>query len=100
MVEVIEKANSENKEIILVGDLNYNYILDESLYKNPIFLLERLFSMSQLINSPTRVSKTSSTLIDIILTTCPKYHTKTGVMSYGLSDHFITYTILDISHQS
>jgi exonuclease III len=99
MVDIIEMANNENKEIIILGDMNYDYVMDDSLYKNPVFLIERLFSMTQLIKSPTRVTNASSSLLDVVLTTCPKYHVETGVLPYGLSDHYITFTILDISHQ-
>jgi exonuclease III len=99
IVDYIEKLFSENKEVVILGDLNYDYKFDETLSENPIHLIENLFGMKQLVQSPTRVSKNSSTLLDVILTSCPQYHVYTGVQDISLSDHFMTYTILDISHK-
>jgi exonuclease III len=96
LTDSIEKASSENKDMILMGDLNINYKIDENLYNNHIFLLEQLFSMKQLINEPTRVTTNTSTLIDIILTTCPSNHITSGVYKGTLSDHFIIFTELNV----
>jgi exonuclease III len=99
IVDYIEALFSQGKEVVLLGDLNYDYKFDETLSDNPIHLMENLFGMKQIIQSPTRVTTTSSTLIDIILTSCPERHAYTGVQDISLSDHFMTYTILDISHK-
>jgi hypothetical protein len=99
IVDALEKAHSEDKDILLLGDLNYNYVIDENLHKNPIYMLETLFSMQQLISNPTRVSNHTTSLLDIILTTSPQCHMKSGVLEYGLSDHYIIFTHIDVSHQ-
>ena len=99
ITDTIEKAASENKDMVLMGDLNINYKIDEDLYKNHIFLLEQLFDMTQLIKDPTRVTSTSSSLIDIILTTCPSQHSGPGVYKSALSDHYLIYTELDIDYK-
>ena len=82
-----------------MGDLNYNYKIDETLRNNPIYLIEILFSMKQMIDKPTRVTQTTSSLIDILLSSNPDSHIKTGVFEYGLSDHYVIYTLFDTSHQ-
>ena len=43
IVENIELASMLNKEIVIFCDLNFNYIIDESLSSNPIHLIETLF---------------------------------------------------------
>ena len=57
--------------------------------------MSQLFGMSQLVTEPTRVTMTSSSLIDVIMTTSPECHTYTGVMKLTLSDHFMPFTIID-----
>jgi hypothetical protein len=92
----IEKADAEDKYMSILGDLNINYVLDESLYENPVFMLENLFNLKQLIVSPTRVTKKSSTLIDIILSNCPDKHTASGVQVCSFSDHYLIFTKVNI----
>ena len=82
-----------------MGDLNFDYKLDESMHTNPVFLLENLFDLKQIVQTPTRVTHTSSTLIDVILTSCPLKHSLTGVHNSTLSDHYFVFTTLNISHQ-
>ena len=55
-----------NENIILMGNLNYDYKLEEPLSSNPPHQIEILYGMRQLINSPTRVTLTTSTLIDVM----------------------------------
>ena len=79
LIDSFVKAESEDKEMVLLGDLNFDYSVDENMHNNPLFLIESMFSMTQLIQSPTRVTNTSSSLLDVILSTCPSTHTLSGV---------------------
>ena len=45
------------------------------------------FGMSQLINEPTGIAKSTSTLIDVILSTHPPNISLTKVIQLGISDH-------------
>ena len=47
--------------------------------------------MEQLIKSPTRVTCTTSSLIDHILTTFPERVSQQGIIDVGLSDHQLIY---------
>ena len=100
MLDTFQKANLEEKEIIILGDFNINYIMDENLHDNPVFLIESLFGLTQLISSPTRVTTTSSSLIDLILTTCPDKHLTSGVYTTSFSDHFLIYSVVKLSTDS
>ena len=79
IVDTLEKAISEDKNVIIIGDLNYEYLQSGSDAQNPICILESLFLMTQLICEPTRVTTTTSSLLDIILTNVPNLHTGSGV---------------------
>lgn len=46
--------------------------------------------MTQMINKPTRLTKNSQTLIDLIFTNKPDRVTKTYNLITGLSDHNLT----------
>ena len=52
--------------------------------------------MKELINEPTRVTQNTSTLIDVILTTCPSKHISSGVFKSTLSDHYMVYTEMNM----
>ena len=42
ILDVLDKAFSEDCITILVGNLNINYLLDESLSQNPLHYIESL----------------------------------------------------------
>ena len=101
MLDQIDNVFSCNENIMLMGDLNYDYKLDETLSSNPLQKMEILYGMRQLINSPTRVTLTTSTLIDVMFSTEHESHVVTGVYDISLSDHYMTYTIYSkIAHKT
>ena len=55
------------KEIIIVGDLNYD-MLRKCLEADALNDLCSSLNLTQLIKSPTRITPDSSTLIDLIMT--------------------------------
>ena len=59
--------SSISKEVIILGDFNINWLNRScKLYKDYNNLLN-LVSLSQIINTPTRVTSTTSSIIDHIL---------------------------------
>ena len=101
MLDQIDNVYSCNENVMLMGDLNYDYKLDESLSSNPLHQIEILYGMRQLINSPNRVTLTTSTIIDVMFSTEHESHVVTGVYDISLSDHYMTYTIYSkISHKT
>ncbi len=97
MLDMFDKAILENKDIVIIGDFNFNYTVDETLAVNPVHYLENLYPMSQLIDTPTRVTNKSSTCIYLILTTMPEQHSDTNVATISLSDHYMIYTYININ---
>ena len=63
IIDNLELASSKNMEIIVMADLNFNHILDESLSTNPVHLIENLFLLQQLIEEPTRATLTVATYL-------------------------------------
>ena len=49
--------------------------------------------MAQLIEEPTKVARTSATIIDLILTNVPEKISHAGVIHVGISDHSLIYAV-------
>ena len=62
ILDMIEKASNKELDMILLGDLNYDYVVKESLHTNPVYYIETLYDMSRFITEKTRVTQcTAST---------------------------------------
>ena len=88
------KCDMENKELIIVGDLNcdVNKVpLDSQTHK--LQTLSSLYQLTQVINDPTRVTETTSTLIDLILTNKAENISCAGVLHLSISDHSLVYAV-------
>ena len=96
MLDILDKATAEDKNIIIPADLNFDYKFDETLCSNPLHQMDNMYGMTQIITKPTRITDKSSTIIDVILTTMPELHTNTEVFVITLSDHFLIYTCFNM----
>lgn len=76
------------KEFIVMGDLNLDR-LNKTRRKK---LKDRTnsYHMTQLVKSPTRITNSTRTLLDLIFTTKPDRITKISNLITGLSDHNFT----------
>ena len=52
-----------------------------------------LCQLTQLINSPTRITNSSQSLLDVAITSTPEKIISSGVLHLGISDHRLTYVI-------
>ena len=75
----------ENKEVIIVGDINFNY-LDES-NGNQFKDILSLNGFAQVVNDPTRIIPNSETLIDVILTSKQENVCDIKIIPTAISDH-------------
>ena len=89
---VVNTSVSENKELILMGDLNTDY-LNTSKDKEVKRIIKG-HGLKQIIKKPTRVSKDTSTLIDIIATTHEQNVRKQMTRPNSLSDHDLVGVII------
>ena len=102
------KLLPEEKEIYFLGDFNINILFNgKSILDNTknididspaaSFIAKQynelcsLFSLKQLIKEPTRITSSSSTLIDHILTNSTQKISQSGVIDTTLSDHQMVY---------
>ena len=90
------KFKEQEKKIFLAGDFNIN-----SLDYSPNTIVRDFFNLAfqnsifPVINSPTRVTKTSATIIDHILTnTIIDSSLNSGIVKTDISDHFALFCLL------
>ena len=83
--------DDENKEVYMLGDLNCN-LLDSNL-SNVKMLQEimQLYQLTQIIDDPTRVTKSKKSLLDVCITSSPDKIIQSGVVHLGISDHSLIY---------
>ena len=94
-------------EVYFLGDFNINLLLNDKfvLKENQPFDIRNLsspllskykelcqtFSLKEIINEPTRVTSSTSSLLDHILTNSGWKVSQKGVIDVGLSDHQLIY---------
>ena len=98
IVDMFECARMNEHPVISLGDLNFNYVMDETLSTNPIHYIETAYDLHQLIDQPTRVDDKTSSVLDVILTSNPALHRKSAVLKYILSNHCLIYTHIEFEH--
>ena len=87
MENSIERAFLDNKEVIVLGDFNFN-LLQENTNSKPWIRTFDFLHLNQIIDQPTRVTDTSETLIDHVYTNVPCNITEHTVPHYLISYHF------------
>ena len=108
----MNKINSVDNEIYILGDFNINLFLNDSyiLEKKNILNSKSIpsdvksyhefctyFGLKQLIKVPTRITTSSSTIIDHILASYPERATQCRVIDISLSDYQLIYCTRKIS---
>ena len=91
---MIKAIDNEDKELHILGDLNCNML--KHIPDQPTKTLKSISGMYQLyqtIEEPTRITKTSSTLIDHHATNSTGKIARSGVIHIGISDHSLIYAI-------
>ena len=75
-----------------MGDINIDISSDHhSLFQNDYLNAIKSNGFSSLITNPTRVTTTSQTIIDHILTNVHDSVLTPGVFSYKLADHYLIF---------
>ena len=97
--------NLESNEVYLLGDFNYNlYQNEKHIFKNfskstinvnaeirNYIEFCSLFGLEQIIETPTRITCNSSSIIDHILTNSSEIISQSGVIDTGISDHQLIF---------
>lgn len=89
-----ETLYNTRNELLIIGDLNFNMLDDGNSEPDPHLtdFCDR-FCMTNTITEPTRVTNTSASLIDVLITSNPERFVLSGTMKLGISDHDLIYTI-------
>ena len=77
-----------------MGDLNCNMHDESNHDSSTLTNILDIYGLSQLISEPTRITPTSSTLIDLCITNLPEKISKAGVVHLGISDHSLVFMTL------
>lgn len=79
-------------DLICVGDFNIDLLQVNSLKSNNFFEFIDVFGFKQIINSPTRITSTTQTLIDVIIVSNEQSIADSGAREmHGMSDHLLVF---------
>ena len=95
---LIASIDSQDKEHILMGDLNCNQLSEHP--DRPTLQLNRiceLYQLGQGIESATCITENTETLIDVIITNDSPKILSSGVLHVGMSDHGLVYAIQKVA---
>ena len=66
---MLTKATKECKETMMLGDINVNFPTEKD--NKELKSIFNAFGLRQIVKKPTRISETTKTLLDVILTINP-----------------------------
>lgn len=89
------QALTLGKPIVVLGDLNCDMLKDGVDQKKLVDVCTEL-NLSQVIISPTRITRNSQSLIDVILVSSPTLVLTSGVLNIPISDHLPIYAVLNL----
>ena len=94
LLATLGKGNPMGRELYLLGDFNIDYSKHGDVDKQRLRALEIKFNMSQIIKVPTRITVSSKTTIDLIMTTIgPDLISHHGTLNIIISDHLPVYLV-------
>ena len=101
LYKLFEHATSACEDILVLGDLNCDILRPFENGGEGRHLLDMcdIFSLDCLISEPTRLTTTSQTLIDVLLTNNKRRFLTSGTMEPHISDHRLIYTVMRITHR-
>ena len=96
LAPILDEINKEKKDLTFLGDFNIN-LLNSSVDLEVSDFIDILEShlISPTISIPTRITRTSKTLIDNILTSPNNVNLFSGNLTVGISDHLPQFLIFD-----
>ena len=95
--ESLSLINATQKEVILLGDMNVNYLKpkENKEFKSMLYL----HGFTKLITKPTRIIKDTQTLIDIIAKNSVENISHVDVIAKSLSDHDLVVCVRKMNHK-
>ena len=99
---IIQKLIEKHKTLIFCGDWNIN-LLQSSPYTSTREFNDLLlrYNLKSAVNVPTRITKNTASLLDVVITNEKKCISCLRVMDLGLSDHYaqiVSISILEFNN--
>ena len=91
ITEDFYKLNAENNDLFILGDMNINLRNSTCPLVKKYQEFISTFGLKQLIQQPTRITSSSSSLIDHVLTNANDKISQSGILDIGLSDHQLIF---------
>ena len=88
--------NIEEKEAMILGNFNVNFLAKNNHADFKAIL--NIHGFKQIIKKPTRVTCTTKSLIDIILSNKPEFVKLSGVIPMSIGDHDLIGCVCKINH--
>ena len=92
LLSVLQEMRVDKHKCVLLGDFNVNSLSEEDTVEEFLTSLQCI-GLDQLIQSPTRVTKESATLIDHIYSNINISEIHSGIIQSDVSDHFTVFAI-------
>ena len=88
--------NIEEKEVMILGDFNVNFLAKNNHAEFKAIL--NIHGFKQIIKKPTRVTCTTKSLIDIILSNKPEFVKLSDVIPLSIGNHDLIGCVRKINH--
>lgn len=97
----LEPLCQRRSNLLILGDLNADLHFQRGIQKDmrtgkKLLRLLKSFNLDNVIQQPTRITETTKTLIDLIITSNKSKVIKAGTFNTGTSDHHLVYAVLHL----
>ena len=94
---LLKQAKIDYSDIYIAGDINCNFLQDSrDSYTTRLINIMEAYQLTQVISEPTRITRSTSTLIDLFITNNTESIVHSGVYSLSISDHNLIFAIRKI----
>ena len=98
----LDRIWMKRTNIILLGDFNFNLLPNAQDTNSSTWKFRQLlnkFNLKNVINKATRITDTSTTLIDLVICSDTSKISHQGVCDLGISDHHLIYAIVNLKRK-
>ena len=88
--DMFERASSEEKEVVVMGDMNCNLLVSTSLVDQLLLITEES-NLMQPISEPAQITRNSQTLMDALFSSDLANSSTSGTVAFTGNDHLMIY---------
>lgn len=94
--ETLIQIHLKYDSIICLGDFNLDMLKQDSNNNvSRLLAITDTFGLKQAVNEPTRISKTSFSILDLVFTNCD-YNVDIEILELNIADHCCVYSKIDL----